>query len=125
VEGTLLQDWLYVAIFLAFAMLIPGIAISLAGLLAPKKPTFIKMTVYECGMETIGSSRIRFKPQYYLFAIIFLIFDIETVLLYPFAVAYQRVGLYAVLEVVLFILILAAGLGYAWRRGALEWHVTD
>lgn len=121
----MLQDWLYLAIFLAFAMLIPGIAIGLAGILAPKKPTLIKSTAYECGMETIGSSRIRFKPQYYLFGLLFLIFDIEAVLLYPFAVAYQRVGLFAVLEVVLFILILAAGLAYAWRRGALEWHPTN
>lgn len=117
----MLHEWLYLAIFLALSLFIPAIAIGLAGLLAPKKPNALKDTIYECGMETVGPSRIQYKAQYYIYALIYLVFDVETVLLYPFAVAYNAVAIYAVIEAVIFVLILAAGLIYAWRRGALEW----
>jgi len=72
-------------------------------------------------VDLLGPSRIQFKAQYYLYGLLFLIFDVETVLLYPFAVAYNRLTLFAVLEAVLFVAILAAALVYAWRKGALEW----
>jgi NADH:ubiquinone oxidoreductase subunit 3 (subunit A) len=72
-------------------------------------------------METVGETWVQFKAQYYVFGLIFLVFDVETVFLYPWAVAFKLVTLYGVLEAVLFILILAVGLVYAWRKGALEW----
>jgi len=118
----MLNEWLYLVIFLAISMIIPAVAIALAALLSPKKPAPIKNSTYECGIETVGPTRIQFKAQYYLYGLLFLIFDVETVLLYPFAVAYKQIALFGVIEAVLFILILAAGLVYAWRNGALEWQ---
>ncbi len=115
------QDWLYLGIFMVIALAIPAAALYIAGILSPKKPNPIKNTTYECGMETVGSSWVQFKVQYYVYALVFLVFDVETALLYPWAVAYSRVPLFAVLEAVLFVVILAVGLLYVWRKGALEW----
>lgn len=117
----MLNDWLYIGIFVAVCLFIPAVAIFMAGLLAPKKPNAIKQTTYECGIETVGEAWVRFKAQYYIFALVFLVFDVEAVLLYPWAVAFNLLDFYMVLEAVLFILILLGGLLYAWRKGALEW----
>jgi len=118
----LTQDWLYIGIFLLLAPIFPLIALVIPKLIAPKKPNPIKMQTYECGIETVGSSWIQFKVQYYIFALIFLIFDVEMVFLYPWAAAFGFLPLYAVLEAILFILILLAGLVYVWRKGALTWN---
>ncbi len=117
----MLSDWLYVGIFMFASLFMPAFAIWLAGLLAPKKPNVLKDTIYECGIETVGETRVQFKVQYYIYALVFLIFDVETVFLYPWAVAYRQLTLFGVLEAVLFILILVGGLLYTWRKGALEW----
>ncbi len=117
----MLHEWLYLAIFLTLSLFIPAFAIGLAGLLAPKKPNKLKDTIYECGIETVGPSRIQYKAQFYIYGLIYLIFDVETVLLYPFAVAYNKIAVFAIFEAVIFVLILAFGLIYAWRKGALEW----
>lgn len=115
------NDWLFVGLFMLIAAAIPAGAITIAGLLAPRKPNALKDTTYECGIETVGETWVQFKAQYYIFALVFLVFDVETVFLYPWAVAFGQVTLFAVLEAILFILILVAGLVYAWRKGALEW----
>lgn len=115
------NDWLYIGIFLLLAPLFPGAALLIPRLIAPRKPNLIKQQTYECGLETYGETYVQFKIQYYLFALVFLIFDVETVFLYPWAVAFRQLDLFMVLEGVLFILILVAGLVYAWRKGALEW----
>jgi len=117
----MLDTWLYIGIFFIIAPLVPAIAIFIPSLIAPKKPNPIKLDTYECGLETVGDSRVQFKIQYYIFALVFLIFDIETVFLFPWAVAFERLELFMVIEGILFILILLAGLVYAWRKGALEW----
>ena len=80
-----------------------------------------KMTTYECGIETVGDSWVQFKAQYYIFALVFLVFDVETVFLFPWAVKLNQLGVFAVLEGIVFILILIAGLAYTWRKGMLEW----
>ncbi len=116
------NDLLYIGIFMLIALFIPGIAIVIAGVLGPKRPAPIKNAAYECGIETVGETWVQFKAQYYVYALIFLVFDVETIFLYPWAMAYNAVGIWAVLEAVLFILILAGGLGYAWRKGALDWQ---
>ncbi len=118
----MLHEWFYLIIFLSLALLIPAVAIGLAGILSPKKPNKIKQSTYECGVETVGTSHVQFKAQYYIYGLIFLIFDVETVLLFPFAVAYKKMLLFGVIEAILFVGILALGLAYAWRKGALEWH---
>ena len=117
----MLDHWLYVGIFFLIALLLPGVAIFLAGVLGPKKSTPIKRSVYECGIETVGETRIQFRAQYYIFALVFLVFDVEAVFLYPWAVAYTQLGLYAVFEGLLFVMILVGGLVYAWKKGALQW----
>ena len=94
----------------------------MAWLLSPKKPNPIKNSSYECGIETFGDTWVQFKAQYYLFALIFVVFDVEVIFLYPWAVAYDKLGLFALVEAGLFVLILFAGLLYAWRKGALEWQ---
>jgi NADH:ubiquinone oxidoreductase subunit 3 (subunit A) len=116
------NDLLYIGIFMLISLFIPGIAIAIAGLLGPKKPAPIKNSTYECGIETVGETWVQFKAQYYAYALIYLVFDVETIFLYPWAVAYNLVSIYAVLEVILFILILVSGLLYAWRKGILEWQ---
>ena len=118
----MLSPWLYIGVFALIAMFLPAVAITIAGFLSPKKPNRIKNSTYECGMETVGPSRIQFKVQYYVYTLVFLIFDVEVVLLLPWAVAYNQLAWYAIFEVFFFILILLGGLLYAWRKGALEWR---
>jgi NADH:ubiquinone oxidoreductase subunit 3 (subunit A) len=120
-EWQMLNEWLYLGIFLIIALAIPAAALLIAGMLSPKKPNPIKDSTYECGMETVGVSWVQFKVQYYIYGLIFLVFDVEIVLLYPWAVAYNKVALFGVIELILFVAILASGLLYAWRKGALEW----
>jgi NADH:ubiquinone oxidoreductase subunit 3 (subunit A) len=117
----MLNDWLFIGIFLILAPIMPAAALVVPRLIAPRKPNPIKAETYECGIETYGESRVQFKAQYYIYALVFLIFDIEVVFLYPWAVAFDILPLFAVLEGVLFILILVAGLIYTWRKGILEW----
>ena len=115
------HQWLYIGIFLIIALAIPAVAILLAGLLSPRKPNPIKNSIYECGIETVGETWDQFKVQYYIYGLVFLVFDVEAVLLYPWAVADNQRPLYGIIEGVLFVLILASGLIYAWRKGVLEW----
>ncbi len=116
------SEWLYIGIFLVLAPVLVAIAaILLPRLLAPKKPNPIKQQTYECGIETVGNAWVQFKAQYYVFALAFLVFDVEAVFLFPWAVAFDHLPLFAVFEGALFILILIAGLVYLWRKGALQW----
>jgi NADH:ubiquinone oxidoreductase subunit 3 (subunit A) len=115
------QEWLYIGVFLIVAPILPAAALLIPRIIAPRKPNPIKQQTYECGIETVGETWVQFKVQYYIFALVFLIFDIELVFLFPWAVAFDMLPLFAVFEGILFILILVAGLIYAWRKGVLEW----
>jgi NADH-quinone oxidoreductase subunit A len=115
------NPWLYVGLFLIVGLFIPLAAIVLSEILSPKKPNPIKQSTYECGMETVGDNWVQFKAQYYVFALVFLVFDVETVFLFPWAMALDQLALFAVVEGVIFILILIVGLVYTWRKGLLEW----
>ncbi len=117
----MLNYWLYIGIFLVVAVVVPLVAVLLPVLIAPKKPSARKEEVYECGIESKGNIRIQFKSQYYIYALIFLIFDIEVIFLFPWAVALGELPIFAVIEGVIFIAILFAGLIYAMRKGALAW----
>jgi NADH-quinone oxidoreductase subunit A len=99
------------------------IVVALIGnlLLAPKAPSRAKGTAYECGMLPIGRSIGLVHVRYYLFAILFLIFDVETVFLFPWAVVFRALGQQAFYEMLVFLVILAAGLAYAWKKGVLQW----
>jgi NADH:ubiquinone oxidoreductase subunit 3 (subunit A) len=115
------NEWLYVGLFLVVGALVPTAAIVLSWIISPKKPNSIKQSTYECGMETVGDNWVQFKAQYYVFALVFLVFDVETVFLFPWAVSLGKLSIFAVVEGIVFILILLAGLMYAWRKGTLDW----
>jgi len=116
-----MSPWIYIGLFFIVGLIIPVGAIGFAWILGPRKSNPIKQTTYECGIETVGDSWVQFKAQYYIFALVFLVFDVETVFLFPWAVRLGQLGLFAVVEGIIFILILIAGLVYTWRKGMLEW----
>ena len=108
-------------IFLLVALFFPVMALGPAFLLQPKQPSPQKYIPYECGVDPIGSPYVQFRAGYFLYALLFIVFDIETVFLYPWAVSFNRLGLFAFLEMFVFLGILALGLWYAWRKGDLAW----
>jgi NADH:ubiquinone oxidoreductase subunit 3 (subunit A) len=118
----MLNDWLFIGIFLILAPVFPALALVIPRIIAPRKPNPLKSQTYECGIETVGDTWVQFRIQYYLFALVFLIFDVEIVFLYPWAVAYEQLDLFAVVAGILFIFLLVDGLIFAWRKGALEWE---
>lgn len=93
----------------------------LSRLIRPHNPYKAKVANYECAEEPIGSPWIQFNNRFYIFALIFVIFDVEVIFLFPWAVAFGQLGLYAFVEMVIFIGILFFGLFYAWKRGVLTW----
>jgi NADH-quinone oxidoreductase subunit A len=115
------NEWIFIGIFFAISWIFPAMPIIMAKVLGPKRASPIKLETYECGIETVGDSWVQFKVQYYLYALVFLIFDIETIFLFPWAVAYNQLPLFALFEMVVFVILLAVALIYAWRKGALEW----
>jgi NADH:ubiquinone oxidoreductase subunit 3 (subunit A) len=117
----LLSDYAFLGLLLIAAILFPLAAMCMAFLVRPKKSGPVKNSTYECGLETMGETWVRFRVQYYIYALVFVIFDIETVFLYPWAVAYNQLGLFALVEMFIFLGILVGGLLYAWRKGVLEW----
>ena len=98
-----------------------GIVIALSKAISPRSYNPQKMEAYECGIPTRGKSWMQFRVGYYLFAILFLMFDVETVFLFPWAVIARDLGIAGLLSILFFLLILVLGLAYAWRKGALEW----
>jgi NADH-quinone oxidoreductase subunit A len=121
---TLLSDYNFIGVYVAVAIIFPFVALGLAWLLRPKKPNPVKTDTYECGLQTIGDTWVQFRAQYYIYALVFVVFDIEAVFLFPWAVAYDKVELWALAlaEAFLFLGILTVGLVYAWRKGALRWQ---
>jgi NADH-quinone oxidoreductase subunit A len=118
----LVQQYGLIGIFAVIAFIFPIATLGLTWLLRPKRPNPIKNSTYECGIETVGDAWVQFRAQYYLFALIFVVFDIEAIFLFPFAVAFHKIGLFALVEAILFIFILVVGLLYAWKKDALEWQ---
>lgn len=118
----MLEQYGFIGIMALIALVFPFVGLAAAWLLRPKRPDPLKNSIYECGVETIGETWVQFRAQYYLFALIFVVFDIEAIFLFPFAVAFNQLTLFAVFEAILFVLILAVGLIYVWRKGALEWQ---
>ncbi|KJR99605.1 MAG: NADH-quinone oxidoreductase subunit A [Peptococcaceae bacterium BRH_c4a] len=117
----MLSDWGAVFIFFAVALAFGAGGIVTSFLIHPRRPTAAKLTTYECGVDTIGPTWVQFKTSYFLYALLFVIFDVETIYLYPWAVKFQSLGLFAFIEMIIFLFILIVGLWYAWKEGALEW----
>ncbi|GAB2534052.1 NADH-quinone oxidoreductase subunit A [Rufibacter soli] len=110
-----------IVFFLAGVVLVAG-ANFLSNLISPKSDNPRKREPYESGMTTIGPTWVQFKVGYYLFAILFLLFDVEVAFLFPWAVVFKTVGTAALVEIFIFLFILGLGLLYAWKKGALKWQ---
>jgi NAD(P)H-quinone oxidoreductase subunit 3 len=116
-----LNGYEYLLVYLIICAFVPVLGIVMAQFLSPSTGGAANRTTYESGNEPIGGAWIQFNIRYYMFALVFVIFDVETVFLYPWAVAFNSLGLLAFIEALIFIAILVLGLVYAWRKGALEW----
>jgi NADH-quinone oxidoreductase subunit A len=97
-------------------------SIILSSLIGQRKPSDVKMSPYECGCDPVGSARERFSIKFYIIAMLFILFDIEAVFLYPWAVLFKRLGMFGLMEMGVFIVILFVGYIYVWKKGALEWE---
>lgn len=116
-------DYLVVGALLLFGIVFVVLTVGASNFLSPKgKAAKDRLEPYECGVEPVGPPWVQFRVGYYVYALLFVVFDIETVFLYPWAVAFGKMGLFILVEMVIFIAILAAGLAYAWREGALRWR---
>lgn len=113
--------YLFIGVFAGVAVIFPVLPLVLARFVAPRKPSALKQMPYECGIEPVGDPWIQFRVQYYIYALVFVIFDVEAVFIFPWAVGFKQLGLLGFVEMVLFLVILAVGLVYAWKKKALEW----
>ncbi|HEY3331613.1 MAG TPA: NADH-quinone oxidoreductase subunit A [Capsulimonadaceae bacterium] len=119
-------DYLPLLILILLAAFIAGVLVVLSWILGPKRPTLEKLSPYECGVNPIGSARDRFPVKFYLVAMLFILFDIETIFLYPWAVLFRNNGMisrgFLLGEMAVFIVILFVGYIYVWKKGALDWE---
>lgn len=115
------QQYTLIGIFLAISLAIGIAPILLAWIFSPKKTNPQKIQIYESGNPTFGETWIEFKPQYYLFGLAFVAFDVEVAFLFPWALAYNQITLFAIVEAAIFLSLLGFSLVYVWRKGWLEW----
>jgi len=108
-------------IFLVLAMAFPVVLIVLAKLIRPSAPSLTKLEAYECGIKAASNARGRYTVRFFIVAILFVIFDVETIFLYPWAIRYKTLGWFGVAEVAVFLAILFVGYIWAYKKGALEW----
>ncbi len=120
----MLLKYAFIFILSGFALVLPLVSIVAGAILGPRKPDPVKNDIYESGLNTIGDTWIQFRAQFYLIGLVFLVFDLEVIFLYPIAMAYGRpeFGMAAVLVTLLFMALLIVGLVYDWRKGGLEWQ---
>lgn len=115
------SGYLPIFIFLAVAILFPTVTIIVARLIRPSAPSVTKLEAYECGIKAASDSRGRYTVRFYIIAILFVIFDVETIFLFPWAIRYKALGWFGVAEVMVFLAILIVGYVWAYKKGALEW----
>ncbi|HHW35824.1 MAG TPA: NADH-quinone oxidoreductase subunit A [Bacillales bacterium] len=115
------NNYLIVVVFLLLGIILPVGALTFGRFLRPYKPTDAKRTTYESGLEPFHEARVQFNVRYYIFALMFVIFDVETIFLYPWAVAYDELGIFALIEMLIFVVMLIIGLMYAWKKKVLKW----
>lgn len=117
-----MREYLPVLLFVLAALSFAAVTIGLSSLIVPRRISARKLAPYECGAEPIGTARLRFEIKFYLVAVLFILFDIEAVFFYPWAVAFRQLGLYGLVEMALFIVVLLVGYLYLLRKRALEWN---
>jgi NADH-quinone oxidoreductase subunit A len=116
------SDYIPIFVFLVVALAVALLIIGLSTILVKRKSSPEKLMPYECGMDPIGTARRRFSVQFFVIAVLFIIFDIEAVFLYPWAVIFRDLRIFGLIEMGIFIGVLLLGLFYVWRKGALEWE---
>jgi NADH-quinone oxidoreductase subunit A len=117
-----MREYLPILMFLLIAIAFAGGTILISTVIVPRRPSREKLAPYECGVDPVGDARERFSIKFYLVAVLFILFDIEAVFFYPWAVAFRQLGLYGLVEMVLFVLILLVGYLYMLKKRALEWE---
>jgi NADH-quinone oxidoreductase subunit A len=118
----MLGAYLPILVLVVIAVLFGMGSVVFSTLIGQKKPSKVKLAPYECGCEPVGSARERFSIKFYLIAMLFILFDIEAVFLYPWSVIFKRLGMFGLVEMGVFIAILFVGYVYVWKKGALEWE---
>src|SRR5438105_3857555 len=118
----MLSSWAPILIFLVLVSGFAAVSVIGSFVVGMSKPSPEKLAPYECGMQPVGTGRDRFSVKFYLVAMLFLLFDIEAVFLFPWAVVYRELKLFGFFEMLLFIAVILAGYIYAWKKGALEWE---
>jgi NADH-quinone oxidoreductase subunit A len=116
------QDYITVAVFAGFGILLVLFAVGTSALLRPKNPNAAKSASYECGMDPVGGGWSQTHVRFYIYGLLFLIFDVEAVFIFPWAIRVESLGGFALVEMAIFIVILLTGLIYAIRKGVLEWE---
>jgi NADH-quinone oxidoreductase subunit A len=119
----MLSSYIPIFIFVLIAIAFSIVTLLLARLVNAEKPGKVKLEPYECGIEAVGDARDRYSIRYYLIAMLFVIFDVETVFMFPWAVSLDRLAVFGLIEMLLFLFILVVGYFYAWKKGALEWQL--
>jgi NADH-quinone oxidoreductase subunit A len=117
----MLAPYLPIFLILAIAVIFGIVAANLSWLLGPQRPNRVKNSTYESGMEPVRTAHDRFSVKYYMVAVLFILFDIEVVFMYPWAVQYRQLGWFGLVEMVVFIVILLVGYAYILKKGALRW----
>jgi NADH-quinone oxidoreductase subunit A len=107
---------------LGLAFAIPVLLLAIAGVAGPRQPSQRKMTPFECGVEAVAETRHRFSVRFFLVALLFIIFDVEAVFIFPWAVLFRELGVFGFVEMAVFLAVLLVGLAYVWKKGALEWE---
>jgi len=120
-ESAYYQNYTLILILLLGGVFLGLFSLFLGWLCAPKKPSKIKQSVYECGVEAKGSAWVQFRVQFYIFALVFVVFDIETIFLYPWAVQFKELGVGAFVKIAIFVGMLLLSWFYVWKKGDLEW----
>jgi len=115
------REYVAVLVMVLVAGVIPALFLAVSALLGPRKASAVKSQPFECGNPATGPAWGRFSVKFYLTAILFIVFDIEVVFLYPWAILFRRLGVFGFVEMLVFVSILTLGLAYVWRKGALEW----
>ncbi len=118
----MLQEYLPILVLFVFSLILAVLVIVLGQWFGPKRPTARKSAPYESGMRPIGPGTRRMPVRFYLIAILFILFDIEVVFFLPWAIVFRKLGLFGLMEMLIFISILLVGYFYAWKKGALEWE---
>jgi|SRR3990172_10751998 NADH-quinone oxidoreductase subunit A len=119
---TALQAYFPLAVALAVAGGLAAALVGLAALLGPRRPSAVKLAPFECGSDPIGSARERFGVKFYMIALLFIVFDVEAVFVYPWAVLLKELGWVGYVEMAIFAFTLVVGLAYVWKKGALDWE---